>query len=132
MALDKVWVTGFNGAIGIMDFQGRPIGEETDFPFVGKVGGLQGAASPRTVMSGDTPSGIAGGGKSSDILLATHRFPFESKATPRTPIPALKESVFDGCNFCFRNEVDTSMRPKPLIRKRLDGNDAAAPKEAIA
>jgi hypothetical protein len=42
VALDKVWVTGFNGAIGIMDFQGRPIGKETDFPFAGKVGGLQG------------------------------------------------------------------------------------------
>jgi hypothetical protein len=42
VALDKVWVTGFNGAIGIMDFQGRPIGKETDFPFHGKVGGLQG------------------------------------------------------------------------------------------
>ena len=42
VTLDKVWVTGFNGAIGIMDFQGRPIGKETDFPFAGKVGGLQG------------------------------------------------------------------------------------------
>ncbi len=42
VALDKVWVTGFNGAIGIMDFQGRPIGKETDFPLAGKVGGLQG------------------------------------------------------------------------------------------
>jgi len=42
VTLDKVWVTGFNGAIGIMDFQGRPIGKETDFPFAGQVGGLQG------------------------------------------------------------------------------------------
>jgi hypothetical protein len=42
VSLDKVWVTGFNGAIGIMDFQGRPIGKETDFPYAGKVGGLQG------------------------------------------------------------------------------------------
>ena len=52
VTLDKVWVTGFNGAIGIMDFQGRPIGKETDFPFAGKVGGLQASASPRTVTSG--------------------------------------------------------------------------------
>jgi hypothetical protein len=41
-ALDKVWVTGLNGTIGVMDFDGRPIGKETDFPFAGKVGGLQG------------------------------------------------------------------------------------------
>jgi hypothetical protein len=39
---DKVWVTGLNGAIGIMDFDGQPIGEESDFPMAGKVGGLQG------------------------------------------------------------------------------------------
>jgi hypothetical protein len=42
VALDKVWVTGLNGTIGVMDFDGRPIGKETDFPFAGKVGGLQG------------------------------------------------------------------------------------------
>jgi hypothetical protein len=42
VALDKVWVTGLNGAIGVMDFDGRPIGKETDFPFAGQVGGLQG------------------------------------------------------------------------------------------
>jgi hypothetical protein len=42
VALDKVWVTSFNGAIGLMDFEGRPIGQESDFPFAGKVGGLQG------------------------------------------------------------------------------------------
>ncbi|HEU5430386.1 MAG TPA: hypothetical protein VFU81_01920, partial [Thermomicrobiales bacterium] len=40
--LDKVWVTGLNGAIGIMDFAGQPIGQESAFPMAGKVGGLQG------------------------------------------------------------------------------------------
>src|SRR5208282_2944197 len=44
----------------------------------------------------ETPSGIVGGGKSSDMLLATQRLPFESRATPRTPIPTLKDSAFDG------------------------------------
>ena len=39
---DKVWVTGFNGKIGVMDFDGRPIGKESDFPFAGKLGGLMG------------------------------------------------------------------------------------------
>jgi hypothetical protein len=42
VSLDKVWVTSFNGAIGVMDFEGLPIGEESDIPFAGKVGGLQG------------------------------------------------------------------------------------------
>lgn len=42
MALDKVWVTSFNGAIGVMDFNGNPLGKESDFPMAGKVGGLQG------------------------------------------------------------------------------------------
>ena len=47
VTLDKVWVTGLNGAIGVMDFNGRPIGKETDFPFAGKVGGLQGVGVAR-------------------------------------------------------------------------------------
>jgi hypothetical protein len=38
---EKVWVTSFNGKIGVMDFNGRPIGKESDFPMAGKVGGLQ-------------------------------------------------------------------------------------------
>jgi hypothetical protein len=42
VALDKVWVASFNGAIGVHDFQGRPIAKETDIPFAGKTGGLMG------------------------------------------------------------------------------------------
>ncbi len=42
VTLDKVWVTSFNGSIGVMDFDGRPIGKETDFPFTEKPGGLMG------------------------------------------------------------------------------------------
>jgi hypothetical protein len=42
VALDKVWVTSFNGSIGVMDFDGKPIGKASDFPTAGKNGGLQG------------------------------------------------------------------------------------------
>jgi hypothetical protein len=42
VTLDKVWVTSFNGKIGLFDFDGRSIGNESDFPMAGKVGGLQG------------------------------------------------------------------------------------------
>jgi hypothetical protein len=42
VTLDKVWVASFTGAIGVHDFQGRPIGKESDFPFAGKTGGLMG------------------------------------------------------------------------------------------
>jgi hypothetical protein len=42
VATDKVWVTSFNGKIGLMDFNGNPIGQESDFPTAGKNGGLQG------------------------------------------------------------------------------------------
>ncbi len=42
VTLDKVWVTSFNGKIGLFDFEGRSIGHESDFPMAGKVGGLQG------------------------------------------------------------------------------------------
>jgi hypothetical protein len=42
VATDKVWVTSFNGKIGVMDFNGNPIGQESDFPTAGKNGGLQG------------------------------------------------------------------------------------------
>jgi hypothetical protein len=50
VTLDKVWVTSFNGEIGVMDFDGRPIGKESDFPFKEKFIGLIG--SPQTVTSG--------------------------------------------------------------------------------
>ena len=42
VALDKVWVTSFNAKIGVIDFNGNPIGNESDFPTAGKNGGLQG------------------------------------------------------------------------------------------
>jgi len=44
VALDKVWLAGFNGAIAVHDFQGRTIGKESDIPFAGKTGGLMGVA----------------------------------------------------------------------------------------
>jgi hypothetical protein len=44
VALDKVWVASFNGAIGVHDFQGRAIGKESDIPFAGKTGGLMGVS----------------------------------------------------------------------------------------
>src|SRR5271154_653930 len=44
VAVDKVWVAGFNGAIGVHDFQGRTIGKESDIPFAGKTGGLMGVS----------------------------------------------------------------------------------------
>jgi hypothetical protein len=42
VALDKVWAASFNGSILIMDFDGRPLGKETDFPMAGKLGQLMG------------------------------------------------------------------------------------------
>ncbi|HEY7234452.1 MAG TPA: hypothetical protein VH539_09910 [Gemmatimonadaceae bacterium] len=45
---DKVWVTSFNGRIGVMDFDGRPLGTETDFPFKEKLFGLQGVGISAT------------------------------------------------------------------------------------
>jgi hypothetical protein len=42
VTLDKVWVSSFTGAIGVFDFQGRPIGKESDFPFKEKLSNLMG------------------------------------------------------------------------------------------
>lgn len=39
---DKVWITSFNGKILIMDFDGKPIAKESDFPFKEKLTGLMG------------------------------------------------------------------------------------------
>jgi ethanolamine utilization protein EutQ (cupin superfamily) len=39
---DKVWLTSFNGKILVMDFNGRPVGTESDFPFKEKFLGLMG------------------------------------------------------------------------------------------
>jgi hypothetical protein len=42
---DKVWITSFNGNILVMDFDGHPIGSESDFPFKEKLTGLEGQAN---------------------------------------------------------------------------------------
>ena len=42
VTLDKVWITSFNGKILVMDFDGHPIGKESDFPFKEKLTGLMG------------------------------------------------------------------------------------------
>jgi hypothetical protein len=39
---DHVWATSFNGKILVMDFNGRPIGKESDFPFKERLLGLMG------------------------------------------------------------------------------------------
>src|SRR3954454_4022613 len=39
---DKVWTTSFNGKILVLDFNGRPVGTENDFPFKEKFLGLMG------------------------------------------------------------------------------------------
>jgi uncharacterized protein (TIGR03000 family) len=39
---EHVWATSFNGKILVMDFQGRPIAKESDFPFKEKLFGLMG------------------------------------------------------------------------------------------
>jgi hypothetical protein len=42
VALDKVWASSFNGKILIMDFDGHPLGTESDLPFKQKLQGLMG------------------------------------------------------------------------------------------
>jgi hypothetical protein len=42
VTLDKVWAVSFNGKILVLDFEGRPIGSESDFPFKEKLFGLMG------------------------------------------------------------------------------------------
>lgn len=39
---EHVWATSFNGKILVMDFKGRPIGKQSDFPFKEKLFGLMG------------------------------------------------------------------------------------------
>jgi hypothetical protein len=42
VTLDKVWASSFNGKILVMDFDGHPLGTESDFPFKEKLFGLMG------------------------------------------------------------------------------------------
>ena len=39
---DRVWITSFNGKILVMDFNGKPVASESDFPFTEKFLGLMG------------------------------------------------------------------------------------------
>ena len=39
---DRVWITSFNGKILVMDFDGKPVANESDFPFKEKFLGLMG------------------------------------------------------------------------------------------
>lgn len=61
--LEKVWVTSFNGTISVMDFNGNPIGQESDFPMAGKMGQLMGVG---VALDGDV--WIADGTKNQMIL----------------------------------------------------------------
>jgi hypothetical protein len=47
VTLDKVWTTSFNGRICVMDFNGKPVGKESDFPFKDKLLGLMGVGIAR-------------------------------------------------------------------------------------
>jgi hypothetical protein len=42
VAKDRVWISGFNGKILVMDFGGKPVATENDFPFKEKFLGLMG------------------------------------------------------------------------------------------
>ena len=53
----------------------------------------------------EAPSGIFGTGKSSDMLLATQTFAFESSASARTLIPARKVSTLVGSSAGNRTTV---------------------------
>jgi hypothetical protein len=39
---DRVWTTSFNGKILVLDFEGKPVAKESDFPFKEKLVGLMG------------------------------------------------------------------------------------------
>src|SRR6516225_7129558 len=42
VAKDRVWISSFNGKILVMDFNGKPVATEADFPFKEKLLGLMG------------------------------------------------------------------------------------------
>jgi hypothetical protein len=42
---DRVWISGFNGKILVMDLDGRPVARESDFPFKEKLSGLMGLSA---------------------------------------------------------------------------------------
>jgi hypothetical protein len=42
VTLGNVWVSSFNGKICVLDFTGKPVGKESDFPFKEKLFGLMG------------------------------------------------------------------------------------------
>src|SRR5262245_21819081 len=44
---DKVWLAGFGGKIGVMDFQGKLVARAGDFPFKEKLHGLMGVGVAR-------------------------------------------------------------------------------------
>jgi len=45
MTLDAAWLGGLNGTVGVLDYEGRPVGKESDFPMAGKIGNLMGVGS---------------------------------------------------------------------------------------
>jgi hypothetical protein len=42
VAKDRVWISSFNGKVLVMDFNGKPVATESDFPFKEKLLGLMG------------------------------------------------------------------------------------------
>ena len=99
VSLDKVWIGGLNGTILVMDFDGRPIGKESDFSMAGQLGGLMGVG---VAANGDV--WIADGTKNQHAVFPrrtgegrTHRQCCWSKVTfrrrDRCPEPRLGQQL---------------------------------------
>ena len=43
VAEDRVWIGGLNGTILLMNLDGKPVGQESDFPMAGELGGMMGS-----------------------------------------------------------------------------------------
>jgi hypothetical protein len=111
VTLHDVWMPGLNGKILVMNFDGRPIASENDFPFHEKLGGLMG-----TGVAANADVWIADG--SGDQLLF---FPGgRAKEGRIVKAPGLKspfDVVIDAQNrvWVSNSQSDASASP-PLIR----------------
>jgi streptogramin lyase len=106
VALDKVWASSFNGKILIMDFDGHPLGTESDLPFKQKLEGLMGI--------GVAPNGdvwVADGSDDQLLLFPGGRFK-DGKIVKVTGLASPFDVVIDAQNrvWVANSQSDTVVR----------------------
>ena len=145
---DRVWISSFNGKILVMDFDGKPVASESDFPFKEKFLGLMGIG---VAPNGDVwiadgsdnqllyfPGGRIKDGKI--VKPAGLKSPFDIVIDSQNRVWVANSSVGHGCPVPGRRSQqsgelpgrDRRPRPRPRLEGKCLGGEQHGPEDPAA